>query len=415
MSKKLLRSQITRMNGSPISLAKDAGGADVIQNVAVVSAGEAKGHGVSLDNEFVNETVRAGNDKADGVKARFGHPNASQTALGTFIGRFQNFRADGDIARADLHLSETAAETPNGNLKDYVLSMSKKEPDMFGTSIVFTAGSEYKKDEDGDKIYPEAMGRYRSKKGDDPVPYAEMPGPTFVELESLHAADVVDDPAANDGMFSKFSSDQLAAQATQFLQEHPDIVDLVESHPEVVEPFLERYRECEKSIADRSLSADTEKKNKNEGEVVMDKEKELSLDKDSINDIVQLKVAEALDEQRKEFASMIKEFGTTVACESIAAGESIEQCQSRYIKKLEADNKEANERAEKATTDLDTANKAFTGEAPVSANEGVEDKEELERKEEQAKKDARIKKYKSKVGSANAAFAAGLKIPNNGM
>ena len=121
--------------------------AGIIEGVKVCTAGEAQGHDVSLDAEFVDTVVRFGNERKQGLKARFGHPNMCSTALGTFLGRYKNFRKetttrdDGSeavAAVADMFMSNEAKETPNGNLYDYVLGLAENEPDMFGTSIVFT-------------------------------------------------------------------------------------------------------------------------------------------------------------------------------------------------------------------------------------------------------------------------------------
>ena len=223
----------------------------IIYGLAVVTVGEAKGHGVSLEQEFVDRTVELGNEKKSGLKSRFGHPNMSSTALGTFIGREKNFRADGPIARADLYLSQECkgVEVQGGgvSLWDYVLGMAKNEPDMLGTSIVFSAGAEYQRDEAGvkHKLGHDLDGRYSLD-----ADYAYDPTkPVCVEIAELHANDMVDDPAANDsGLFSAFNQATLAGQVTEFLDLHPDAFELASKHPEIVDGFLRRYEEYRKRI-----------------------------------------------------------------------------------------------------------------------------------------------------------------------
>jgi len=236
----------------------------IIFGVAVVTAGEAKGHGVSLDTSFVESAVEQGNAKKSGIKARFGHPNMCSTALGSFIGRVKNFRADGDIARGDLFLSNESKETPNGNLHGYVIGMAKNEPDMFGLSIVFTPGDSYKVN-DGEVV----------KQGDEG--FADAGGDTFIELGKLHAADVVDDPAANpDGLFSAWSQETFAGQATEFFDTHPEVFELMKANPEVVQEFMSRYSaESETHIVDSveslsSLKKENEMEEKKEVEVIKD-------------------------------------------------------------------------------------------------------------------------------------------------
>ena len=227
--------------------------AGIIEGVKVCTAGEAQGHDVSLDAEFVDTVVRFGNERKQGLKARFGHPNMCSTALGTFLGRYKNFRKetttrdDGSeavAAVADMFMSNEAKETPNGNLYDYVLGLAENEPDMFGTSIVFTPGREYRKTAAGENVY-------------EPTDSKEpLSAEVYVECKSLHACDCVDDPAANDGLFSRFSQETVAGQMTEFLDLNPEIWGAIQTNPSILEAlsrygnkmdeFIGRYREYRK-------------------------------------------------------------------------------------------------------------------------------------------------------------------------
>jgi hypothetical protein len=213
------------MFGKPLSVNREKG---VIEGVSVNSKGEAKGHGVFLDDEFIDNVVLQGNEKKQGVKVRFGHPNMSSTALGTFLGRVKNFRRVGDQAKADLFLSNAAKETPQGNLYDYVLNLAENDSDMFGMSIVFERGKLYQRDEDGEKIFEGLNGQEK----------------VFIELDKLLASDLVDSPAANeDGLFSSFNQATFAGQVTEFLDLHPHIFSLVEKNPDIIEKFMNKYNE----------------------------------------------------------------------------------------------------------------------------------------------------------------------------
>ncbi len=251
----------------------------IIRNALIVTEGEAKGHGVFLESEFIDEVIRQGNESKSGLKARFGHPNMCSTALGTFLGRWKNFsrdtitRSDGSkavAARGDLFLSNSAKDTPNGDLHDYVLSMAEKEGDMFGTSIVFTRGDEYQRTKSGKKVrYVWETGedgeRLRNADGEARYRYVDETGKEhdtskdpvldryYVTCKKLHACDAVDDPAANDGMFSNFAQETVAGQITEFLDLHPQVWDAVEKNPGVLEAlskygnrideFINRYRD----------------------------------------------------------------------------------------------------------------------------------------------------------------------------
>lgn len=174
----------------------------ILQGYAVATKGEALGHDMLLDDTFLDSLVTAGNLKEIGIKSRFDHPSASSTSMGSFLGRSKNFRRDGDLVRADLHLSEAAKHSPQGNLYDYTLMMAKNEPEMFGASIVFSGAAVWQTDEDGKELKDQ---------------------PRLARLERFLASDVVDDPAANpSGIFSTGhpQHESLAEKFTEFLDRY---------------------------------------------------------------------------------------------------------------------------------------------------------------------------------------------------
>ncbi len=167
--------------------------AQLIRDFAVITAGEAIGHFMWIDQTFMSQVVEAGNAKRQGVKVRFTHPGLCNDGLGKFLGRAKSYRLDGNIVRADLHVSEVADESPDGKLGSYILRMAEKEPDMLGASIVFYHDPDAEKefieeneDDEGDFVSPD-------KANEDDLMHAR--------LDSLVSTDVVDDPAANPGGF----------------------------------------------------------------------------------------------------------------------------------------------------------------------------------------------------------------------
>lgn len=264
MSKKWFRTGY--LKGMPAQVDQEAG---VIRTVKVCSEGEAAGHGFHVDEEFIATLVSQGNGSKKGLKARFGHPTMCSEALGTFIGRFKNFskgttvRDDGTKAAccfADLHLSESAKDTPNGDLHGYVMAMAENEADMFGTSIVFKTGPRYRRNSKGEKIYP------RNQAGEWNDEFDQAGGPDYVECEQLMACDCVDDPAANDGLFSGFAGETVAGQISDFLDLHPQLFQLLEDNPEVMEviaqhgdkfeEFFSRYREYRARLTQNNNESD---------------------------------------------------------------------------------------------------------------------------------------------------------------
>jgi hypothetical protein len=174
--------------------------AGIITGYAVLTKGPALGHHVQIDDTTLEQVVTLGNATTLGIKSRFDHPNASNTSMGTFLGRTKNFRRVGDRVLADLHLSKSAKEAPQGDLYTYVLGLAERDPSAFGASIVFEGEQEYLTGPNGERT-KDATGQ---------------PLPGLARVTKLLASDVVDEPAANpDGFFQHGSS--LASKITAFL------------------------------------------------------------------------------------------------------------------------------------------------------------------------------------------------------
>lgn len=202
----------------------------IIHDVVMCQVGEAKGHGMQLDQVFIDKIVElswaAHGDS--GMKCRFGHPTMCSPSLGTFIGRFYNFRVEGERALAELHLDEVARKAPQGNLYDWVLEMAEKNPSFFGASICFDI-----------LTYVDGDGNELVLDGEDDSPV----GPVYPRPNAIYACDLVDDPAATDGLFSaKFNAQSFAVQVTTFLDQHPEVFSYVEKNPDVIQTFMARYK-----------------------------------------------------------------------------------------------------------------------------------------------------------------------------
>lgn len=163
----------------------------------------------------VYESAKTG----EGLKARFGHPDMCSSAIGTYLGRWKNpeIETDGEKTTCfgDLHLAEAAASAPKGDLREYVEKLfSEKENDTAGASVVVEI------DEDGIDWDSEELQNWNFK--------------------TVHSCDLVDEPAATDGMFSKFSADTMAGRITEFLDSHPEILKLAKENPNLVSAFLKK-------------------------------------------------------------------------------------------------------------------------------------------------------------------------------
>ncbi len=192
---KYFRARTATANASEID--RDGGmyGFGVINGASIITRGEALGHDLWVDADFLSDVTAAGNAKNTGLKARFTHPGLSSDGLGTYLGKVHNLRTEGDRVIGDLHFQESATKTPDGNLAEYVMQLAEDAPEDFGISIVFdhdAAASELH------TLENTQGGRFVSPDEDNRNNYPHA------RLQQLRAADVVDSPAANpDGLFHR--------------------------------------------------------------------------------------------------------------------------------------------------------------------------------------------------------------------
>lgn len=208
---KAKRTRVSALRGFPLDAPNAAKtkrvdkAANVIRGYKVMSLGEALGHGNEVDSTTLSQIAELGQAAGErGVKSRFTHPALSGDGLGSYLGRTKNFRIVGDSVLGDLFISDRAFDTPNGNLGQYVLDMAESEPDQFGASVVISHKNEYRLNEDGT--------RKTDKDGNELLP--------VIRVTTLHASDIVDEPAANSGFFAVVDDslpDHPSRQATAFL------------------------------------------------------------------------------------------------------------------------------------------------------------------------------------------------------
>lgn len=179
-----------------------------IKGYSVISKGEAQGHGLWIDTDFLEQVASAGSAMDRGFKTRSNHPSMCAPGFGTYLGRTRHFRREGSKVLADFEASPAADRAK----LDHVFKMAVHEPDMFGASIVFTpdlgAMEKFKAQNKN------AKGEFTSP---DPANTANLP---HARLAALHASDFVDEPAANnDGLF--------AAEETSLLGTSTKLLDFI--------------------------------------------------------------------------------------------------------------------------------------------------------------------------------------------
>lgn len=134
----------TSFSDSSVSVDEAAG---IIKNVALMTVGEAKGHGFDLDQTSIEQLIALANSQPDGVRSRFKHPAITETpeggqsvadSTGSMVGRVKNVRLVGNQARGDVYLGSYAEIMPGlGDVKEYLLRHAKDDPAGVGMSAMF--------------------------------------------------------------------------------------------------------------------------------------------------------------------------------------------------------------------------------------------------------------------------------------
>lgn len=213
-----IHKSITYNSIQPANVDRENG---IIKSVVIVNAGLDK-NGDNIDTTFLNQIAEQGNSQTVGVKSRFDHPNMCATTFGYYAGRYKNFSVSGESVIADLYLDPVAKTSPHGNLYDYILNMSESNPDMFGNSIVFAPAKSHvvkEKDESGNETNME-----------------------YIRCGSFIASDIVDSPAATNSLFKSELEIPNAIVLTQFLDENPQITELVIKNENLINDFLKKYK-----------------------------------------------------------------------------------------------------------------------------------------------------------------------------
>ncbi len=235
----------------------------IILGVIMCQVGEALGHGVWLEQEFMDAGIAYAqkHHAQKGMKARFGHPSMSNETLGTEMGRFKNFRVEADKMVADLHLFESADLSPTQpGMRKWMLSMAKEDPSAIMCSIVFKIASFYQRDPEGNKYDIEYKredysGFWVSK---DSKYKFDPDGKIYVSLKELMFCDIVDQGAATDKLFSaQFNAEHFSVIATDFLNENPAIDAFLQERPDKLIEFINKRFGIEsaesQSLLDRLL------------------------------------------------------------------------------------------------------------------------------------------------------------------
>lgn len=237
-TKKWFKSNPTAV-GTEAKFDREAG---TIKDVVLCRVGPAKGHGVWLEQSFIEDVANYGktNHETHGLKSRFGHPAMSDTTMGTQLGFYKNFRIRGEEAIADYQVLEAAKNSKNGNMWEWLFDMAEEKPDHVMNSIVFSPAGQYQIDDKGKKrwTWVSKVGRKKGLNSDPDWNY-DPNKKTYVALGDLYFADMVEQGAATESLFSaQFNQDKFAVMAHEFLNEHTGLDNFLKENPTEALQFL---------------------------------------------------------------------------------------------------------------------------------------------------------------------------------
>ena len=185
-----------------------------LKGVCICKMGEALGHEVWLDEEFINGVYEQGKDTNKGLICHFGHSCPNGERIKDYMGFFENFEIkdatdhEGNPCKAvfaDITFSETAAAI--GDNVKWVLGLAKERPDALALSIVFAVGDYKIKTVDGDLTWEAYMDAHGMNSYWNEFMAASTDGKVYVVLGKLYGADFVAEGAATDGLFQKGNSE----------------------------------------------------------------------------------------------------------------------------------------------------------------------------------------------------------------
>lgn len=160
-----------------------------IRNVAIITRGPALGHGYDIDDTMLRQVRDA--LRTNGrtrmhlthAHAEWGFFEAAPDAVLSIVGHAlgDGAHVDKGVVRADIKIGKFAENSPQGDMRAYLLALAEEAPESLGLSIVYDADEfEERRDENDQSLPPAAR------------------------LKKLVAVDFVGDPGANpNGLLSK--------------------------------------------------------------------------------------------------------------------------------------------------------------------------------------------------------------------
>ena len=332
-------------------------GAGLISGFAVVTRGEALGHGLWVDETFVasvNEALEKLSDK--GVKSRFTHPDLSGDGLAKGLGRVVSSKGSDGISRGELHFWRSSRSTPEGDLAGYVMERATEDAESFGSSIVFDSDDRAEAAhfvENGGRIVETFYGQewdFTDFKSPDPDNVDNLP---HARLKKLWAVDIVDDPAANpSGLFHRDQTfreaEGLLDYALGFSDRKPELVSFGVD-PDRVGGFVRRFLNSRglqvmklKGLNDGSSGSVPDQTTKPEDATTPDQTTKPEEKKPESTETPVEGSPQLLD-SRAEAKRFVEAFGAEKGGVWFAEGLSFEDASARFLKGLREENQKLRE------------------------------------------------------------------------
>jgi hypothetical protein len=113
----------------------------ILRNVILAQVGEAKGHGVFVEQKFI-EAIAA-QSPTEGVLSNFGH---NWDNMGLQFGRVKNVHVEGNQTKGDLHIYANADNSPRfPNMGTWLMNQATEDPASVMLSISTNTTRAFKK------------------------------------------------------------------------------------------------------------------------------------------------------------------------------------------------------------------------------------------------------------------------------
>lgn len=237
--------------------------ARTINNVLLIRAGQADGHGFGVEKSFIEECFKYIKKNMGGrVQCNMGHQYDS---LMYQLGRFTSFKMNEDHTEiyGNLGVFEAADESPAlPGMANWLLKIAEEDPQAVMCSITFEAKAFYQYDDKGNKVY--IQRRYWGgpiKQFEDRDAYAEF--------SRLFSCDIVDQGALTDTLFSAGKDSGAAATFARIVNDPKFIEFLEENHtefPQLKEFYQEQVGFSVKKLFQGIFSSSSKDMNKKDNQ-----------------------------------------------------------------------------------------------------------------------------------------------------